>query len=103
MFSFQKFHANAIVHTPSLNSEDTEPTPWSLRSKPGLQELGEETHENCPLDVGVRNAFLKSGQSRKEKRKEKKCFLGVPVVVQRKRIRLGTMSFWVQSLASLSG
>ena len=29
--------------------------------------------------------------------------LGVPVVVQWKRIRLGTMRFWVRSLASLSG
>ena len=28
---------------------------------------------------------------------------GVPVVVQQKRIRLGTMRLWVQSLASLSG
>ena len=27
--------------------------------------------------------------------------MGVPVVVQRKRIRLGTMRWWVQSLASL--
>ena len=30
-------------------------------------------------------------------------FLGVPVVVQRKRIRLGTMRLWVWSLALLSG
>ena len=28
---------------------------------------------------------------------------GVPVVVQRKQIQLGTMRLWVQSLASLSG
>ena len=29
--------------------------------------------------------------------------MGVPIVVQQKRIRLGTMRFRVQSLASLSG
>ena len=29
--------------------------------------------------------------------------MGVPVVVQRKRIRLGTMRWQVRSLASLSG
>lgn len=29
--------------------------------------------------------------------------IGVPVVAQRKRIRLGTMRLWVQSLASISG
>ena len=29
--------------------------------------------------------------------------MGVPIVAQRKRIRLGTMRFQVRSLASLSG
>ena len=29
--------------------------------------------------------------------------LGVPVMVQRKQIQLGTMRFWIHSLASLSG
>ena len=29
--------------------------------------------------------------------------LGVPIVVQWKRIRLGTMRLWVKDLASLSG
>ena len=33
----------------------------------------------------------------------KKSKLGVPVVAQQKRIRLGTMRLWVWSLASLSG
>ena len=29
--------------------------------------------------------------------------IGVPVLAQQKRIRLGTMRFWIQSLALLSG
>ena len=33
----------------------------------------------------------------------KKCYKGVPVVAQWKRIRLGIMRLWVRSLASLSG
>ena len=36
-------------------------------------------------------------------RKAKKHLGGVPVVAQRKRIRLGIMRLWVQSPASLSG
>ena len=33
----------------------------------------------------------------------KKNIIGVPIVVQWKQIRLGTMRLWVQSLALLSG
>ena len=32
-----------------------------------------------------------------------KIFLGVPIVVQRKRVQLGTMTLWVRALVSLSG
>ena len=33
----------------------------------------------------------------------KKCFIGVPIMAQRKRIQLVTVRLWVRSMASLSG
>ena len=45
----------------------------------------------------------KARQKAEKGKKRKKKDIGVPVVVQRKRIRLGTMRLRVPSLALLSG
>ena len=65
---------------------------------------------NCGSDLipSLATPYASGGQKRKKKIVIKKIFLkiayrGVPVVVQQKRIRLGTMRLQVQSLASLSG